>query len=484
MNATSIQRLHHLAWRSGFGLTPEEWTHWQDRPVDKYLHKVVFRQGHTAEPIQGASVAELAALSPRERLSMIKSNRKAFNQMNAKGIRELNLTWLDQMTFTEHPLHEKMALFWHGHFACRVINAPFNQQLLGIIRQHALGNFGDLLIEVSKSPAMLVFLNNQQNRKQHPNENFAREVMELFTMGRGHYTEQDVKEGARAFTGWGFNPKGEFVFRKNLHDSGVKEFLGKRGPFTGDDILRIILDNPDTAHFITQKLVNYFAGEGTSTDRVNSLAQKFYQSGYDIPTLLHGIFESEWFYAPSGMGNRIKSPIELWVGLRRTIAVSFKKPEVQLLFQRIMGQTLFFPPNVGGWPGGRSWIDSSSLLFRMRLPELVYYSGILDVKPKDMPDEMSDEMSEDYGHQEMQDPFIRRFAMRLNAQADWNGLYSSLEHIPDEKLASTLVSRLLTGTSSAYPISILNQFSDHKDRSSFIQSAAIHIMSSPEYQLC
>lgn len=480
MALTNLQRLQHLAWRSGFGLTPAEWDHWQHHQVGKYLRKVVFRLPSEVTPVQVPEVEELAALNPQERLHLIKTDRKSFNRMNAIGTRNLNVAWLDQMATTSHPLQEKMALFWHGHFACRGFNATYTQQLLSIIRNHALGNFSDLLVEVSKSPAMLLFLNNQQNRKQHPNENFAREVMELFTMGRGHYTEQDVKEGARAFTGWGFNPKGEFVFRRNLHDSGMKEFLGKKGQFTGDDVLQIILENRNTARFITAKVVSYFVGDTMDPEIQDTLSDRFYQSDYNIKTLMRDIFEADWFYSTKVFGNRIKSPVELLVGLRRTVPVTFQHPEVQVLFQRILGQTLFYPPNVGGWPGGRSWIDSSSLLFRMRLPELIYYSSILDIHPKDMPDEMPDS----YEERELKDPFMRNYALRLHAQSDWTGFASGLDGLSASQLALTLTGRLLTGDRSGYPIQWLQQASDHQDKNKYVQTMAIHLMSSPEYQLC
>ena len=178
------------------------------------------------------------------------------------------------MINSEAQLREKMSLFWHGHFACRVMNIYFQQQLLDIIRENALGNFGDLLHEVSKSPAMLSFLNNQQNKKQHPNENFAREVMELFTMGRGNYTEEDVKEGARAFTGWGFNLQGEFVYRPFQHDNGKKTFLGKTGNFDGDDIIDILLEQKQTAKFISQKIYKYFVNDTPDIEKIEWLAEQ------------------------------------------------------------------------------------------------------------------------------------------------------------------------------------------------------------------
>ncbi len=255
--------------------------------------------------------------------------------------------------------------------------------MLQVVREHALGNFGDLLSAVSKTPAMLQFLNNQQNRKQHPNENFAREVMELFTMGRGNYTEQDVKEAARAFTGWGFDGDGQFVFRERVHDEGEKTVLGKTGRFNGDDMLKILLEHRETARYITRKIYRYFVDDvQIDEDRVQTLSGKFYQSGYDIASLMKEIFMSDWFYDTQHVGGRIKPPVELLVGLRRTIPMEFEREETMLLFEGLLGQVLFYPPNVAGWPGGRSWIDSSSLMFRLRLPQVILYSQELNARPK------------------------------------------------------------------------------------------------------
>jgi uncharacterized protein (DUF1800 family) len=166
---------------------------------------------------------------------------------------------------------------------------------LNIIKENALGSFGDLLLAVSQSPSMLQFLNNQQNKKDHPNENFAREVMELFTMGRGNYTEKDIKEAARAFTGWSFTPEGNFIMRPRLHDFGNKTFLGKTGNFDGTEILKIILEQKATAKYIAKRIYQFFVNEKTDENLVNELAEKFYQSNYDIKTILNEILRRNGF---------------------------------------------------------------------------------------------------------------------------------------------------------------------------------------------
>jgi uncharacterized protein (DUF1800 family) len=377
------------------------------------------------------------------------------------------------MINSEAQLREKMSLFWHGHFACRVINIYSQQELLNTIRQNALGNFGDLLREVSKSPAMLSFLNNQQNKKQHPNENFAREVMELFTMGRGNYTETDVKEAARAFTGWGFNIKGEFVDRPFLHDTANKVFLGKKGNFNGDDIIDIILEEKATARFITQKIYRYFVNEDVDDNKVELLSEGFYQSNYDLNKLMSSIFLSDWFYEEKNIGTRIKSPVELIAGVRRLIPMELEKPEAQLLFQRVLGQVLFYPPNVAGWPGGKNWIDSSSLLFRMRLPQILTNADQFLIRAKDDDDVMM-------GREGLDN---KPKANQINATIDWDSVLKVFKQVPKENLGKK-VNEIILQTKSSINENVLKRYIDNTSREGFIKSTMIELMSTPEYQLC
>lgn len=256
MPASNRLKNQHLLWRSAFGPMAEN-AAMLDNMSQKDLWALlvntsagpVLQLSVTKNPVDvyGKGMTEMQAM---EKLQKSPELRKKIRDDSRDNLRDLNLKWVDAMVNSQAQLREKMSLFWHGHFACRIQNGFYQQELLQIIRNHALGNFGDMLKAVSKSAAMLQFLNNQQNRKSHPNENFAREVMELFTLGRGNYTEDDVKEAARAFTGWGFNLKGEFVFRKFQHDTGSKTFLGRTGNFDGDDILNILLENKQTANYI------------------------------------------------------------------------------------------------------------------------------------------------------------------------------------------------------------------------------------------
>ncbi|HMU24939.1 MAG TPA: DUF1800 domain-containing protein, partial [Ferruginibacter sp.] len=332
----------HLLWRAGFGPMAENAASLDEFPTQKLWELLIETSVKKPAKIEVArslsdglvkGVGEVIRLEKKSPEN--KAMKKKRRMENKEGIASLNLMWLDTMINSEAQLREKMSFFWHGHFATRVINSYFQQELLQIIRENALGNFGELLRAVSKSPTMLQFLNNQQNKKGHPNENFAREVMELFTMGRGHYTEDDIKEAARAFTGWGFNMQGEFVFRRQVHDEGNKTVLGKSGPFDGDDILTILLNKKETAQFITRKIYRFLVNENIDESRVKSLADDFYQSGYEILPLLNAIFTSDWFYDEKNIGSKIKSPIELLAGIRRYLPMSLDNDEAQMLFQKV-----------------------------------------------------------------------------------------------------------------------------------------------------
>jgi len=406
--------------------------------------------------------------------NLSKDQKQMIRKQSRDDLKNLNLKWLNEMINSEAQLREKMSLFWHGHFACRVINIYFQQQLLDVIRKNALENFGDMLREVSKSPAMLSFLNNQQNQKQHPNENFAREVMELFTMGRGNYSEIDVKEAARAFTGWGFNVHGEFVDRPFQHDNGTKTFLGKTGNFNGDNIINILLEQKQTAKSIASKLYKYFVNEDADQTKVDMLATNLYQSGYNIKDLLQDIYTSDWFYDKKNIGVKIKSPVELLIGIRRLLPMEIQNEEVQLLFQRTLGQLLFYPPNVAGWPGGKNWIDSSALMLRLSLPHVLTNSNEFSVKPKDDDDTMM-------GMKPSEENAAK--ARQVQAVVNWERVTKVFENIPRENLSDSISSFLLQ-TQSRVSNNILEKYSDKQSRENYIKTTIVEVMSTPEYQMC
>ena len=262
--------------------------------------------------------------------------------------------------------------FWHNHFATsqqksRSATLMYRQNVL--LRKYSTGNFAAMLREVGKDPAMLIYLDGAQNRKGAPNENFAREVMELFTLGEGHYTEQDVKEAARAFTGWSIDGEsGEFRFRRAIHDDGVKKVLGQEGRFNGDDMITLLLQQPATGEFVVGKLWREFVSPDPARTAnaavVKKLAADWRAANYEIKPLLREMLLSDAFWAPENRGVLVKSPVDLVIGSLRQFRFSVEDPAPFAVILRQLGQDLFNPPNVKGWPGGEAWLNTSTLLAR------------------------------------------------------------------------------------------------------------------------
>ena len=456
----NLRQIKHLYARAGFGLRFEDRKAGKDSV--KRAVKELFKASDTNDPIN-------AVQGNTDYTMLVKGDvlaKKQFLEQQKQQEKDLNLAWINKLNTTGAQLGEKMTLFWNNHFACRTNNAVFAQQLNNIQRTHALGNFRDLVLEVSKSPAMLQFLNNQQNHKGHPNENFARELMELFTIGRGNYTEQDIKESARAFTGWGFDKDGVFKMRPFLHDDGQKTFMGKTGNFVGEDIINRLLEQKQTAYFISNKLYKYLVNEVPDAAHVQAMADVFYQANYQIKPLLEYVFTAEWFYEDKNIGNMIKSPVGFIVGLNRQFYISYQRPEVLLEFQRTLGQILFNPPNVAGWPGGRNWIDSSSLMYRLKIPSLLLNGGLIDFTGKTDPED---------------EAYIatvrnRQTAVntRVQAQPDWDKF---LKDVPKGLSNTDIAQFMLEPKLSPTLQNTAGQPAD-------IKTWIIELVSTPEYQLC
>ena len=484
MPLSNCLKNQHLLWRAGFGPTAENAASLDKASAKQLWQLLLTTSAKAPEKIEVANylmdslVKGVQDVKHMETLT--KDEKRALQKQSREDLKSLNLRWLDEIINSQAQFREKMSLFWHGHFACRVVNIYFQQQLLDIIRSNAFGNFSDLLRVVSKSPAMLQFLNNQQNKKQHPNENFAREVMELFTLGRGNYTENDVKEAARAFTGWGFNLQGEFVFRPFQHDTGSKTFLGKIGNFNGDDIINILLEQKQTAHFITKRIYRYFVNEKTDEVKTAWLASRLYESGYDIKKLMTDIFTSDWFYEEKHIGTKIKSPVELIAGIRRLLPMEMQNDNAQLLFQRALGQILFYPPNVAGWPGGKSWIDSSTLMLRLRIPQILTANETISIRPKSDDDVMMGQMMDDKVAARGNNAYGEKTG---TATVDWATVAAIFESIPRENLL-TNISAIILQSSSKVSTVLLAKYLNNESRENFIKSAIINLMSTPEYQLC
>ena len=374
-------QIQHLFLRAGFGLNPYQWEERQDWDIPKAVNflfkEVKVAQGRLNQvSFDTAAGKRLKDLSKKEQAALRKEQRRLVHLQN--------IDWLLAMGKGEgSDLLNKMTLFWHGHFACtsKTGRVAYNQLLT--LKKLALGNFRDLVLAIAKDPSMIRFLNNQQNRKNSPNENFARELMELFTIGRRHYTEQDVKEAARAFTGWSSNLKGEFVFRSRQHDYGEKTFMGQRGDFDGTDIIDIILSKRATAEFICRKIYRYFVNPKVNENRVQQLAAIFYNSGYDIAHLMRTIFLSDWFYYPENHLVKIKSPTEFLAGMVRQLELEVNNRIALFGIQKALGQTLFNPPNVAGWAGDKAWIDNATLMLRLNLPQAIFYAAEINLREKD-----------------------------------------------------------------------------------------------------
>ena len=485
----------HLLWRAGFGPAVEQLgdlSNFSPKQFYTALAKASEKKPGYINVADNYLQGLMMGLQEagQKKLELTPEERKKVQASNRQGVRNLNLYWLKEMVNSRAQLREKVSLFWHGHFACRNLNVFYQQGLLDVIRKNALGNFGALLKQVSRSAAMLNFLNNQQNRKDHPNENFAREVMELFTVGRGNYSENDIKEAARAFTGWSANAQGEFVFRKAQHDFGAKTVLGYTGDFDGDDVLDILLEQKQTAKFISLKLYKFFVNEQPDNEKVEWMAERFYKSKYDISKLMEDVFTSDWFYEEKNIGAVIKSPVLLLAGIQRMLPMSVENEESMLVLQRILGQLLFYPPNVAGWPGGRNWIDSSTLMMRMRIPQLINDQDEMNVKPKDDDDQM---MGRSAAELEKGDnmtmasvnakPRGKYGARPINAKVEWKQYVGYFEKTERTSLINAMAGILLQ-TKKAVPAEIIKQYANETDRESFIRSATIQIMSTPEYQLC
>jgi uncharacterized protein (DUF1800 family) len=343
----------------------------RQQAVDKVLRESI-SQAMTPPP----AWVDQSLVSFRQFKDKSEEEKKAHREMEIRHGFDLRGWWLHEMLTTPSPLTERMTLFWHNHFVSSQQKVRYSQLMYRqneLLRQQALGNFGTLLHAVSKDPAMLIYLDNANNRKGAPNENFAREVMELFTLGEGHYTEQDIKEAARAYTGWSIEPEtGEYKWRPFIHDQGVKTVLGKSGNFSGDEVLDILLAQPACAEFIVTKLWHEFISPNPDQAEVRRIARDFRDSHYEIKVALRDLFLSRAFWDEKNRGTLVKSPAELIVGALKQFDFTYDDPLPFTFAVAQLGQNLFSPPNVKGWPGGDAWINSSTLLARKAILERLF----------------------------------------------------------------------------------------------------------------
>jgi uncharacterized protein (DUF1800 family) len=412
----TYDRAAHLIERAGFGATPDEiarlaaltpeqavaqlvtYESIDDRTLPPFDESGIWDAGMDPFPPSRAEAVRLARergeglgekmLPPGSQRRLQPIVDKFFYGLYANQIetQRLGLWWANRMLATPRPLEEKLTLFWHGHFATgenKVRDYRMMLQQNRMLRANASGRLPDLLVGILKDPAMLVYLDNGENVKSHPNENFGRELLELFSMGVGNYSEHDVREAARAFTGW-TNDVLAYKFDAAQHDFGEKTFLGRKGAFNGDDIIRIILEQPVTGEFVAAKLYRYFVREDIAPAVKTQLGREFRQSGYQIKPLMTRILLSRDFYSPPSYATQIKSPAHLVVSTYRKMGLR----EVPTIpdFGRMtggLGQSLFDPPNVAGWAGGRTWITPATLLQRGNMFRDVLFPDVKNFRPPD-----------------------------------------------------------------------------------------------------
>jgi uncharacterized protein (DUF1800 family) len=365
----------HLLNRAGFGGPPLAIQNLADMPMNEAISFLLdyekIPDATPAPPWAHPEPDRIAALRQIYQTGTPEEKRQANqdeSRMQYQRMIELRGWWLNRMAQGPRPFQEKMTLFWHGHFATsveKVRDAYYMWRQNELFRRLATDNWLRLLIETGKDPAMLVWLDQAESRKEHANENFAREVMELFALGIGNYTEKDVTEGARALTGWSLDRAAQrFVYRPNFHDNGEKTFLGLTGNLTGEDVLAQIVEQPASGKFITAKIWNFFAGQMPSPQLNEGLATVFRANGDNFKPLLRVMFSSEEFYSPDIVRNEVKSPVQWLVGSTRMLQSDLPPALICLGMTRSLGQDLFAPPNVKGWDGGMSWITTNTLLAR------------------------------------------------------------------------------------------------------------------------
>jgi uncharacterized protein (DUF1800 family) len=367
--AADLDEARHLVSRTGLGVTPAEIAALRPLPYDQAVAKLIATARTTAATPPPAWTGEPFVL-PKLR-EMSEEERKAFRRTVAVRSVELRAWWYREMVATPSPLTEHMTLFWHNHFTSSLQKVRWPQFIYRqnvLLRREALGNFRTLLHDIARDPAMIVYLDNATNRKGKPNENFARELLELFTLGEGHYTERDIKEAARAFTGWSIDREtGAFRFYERLHDAGEKTFMGVTGPLDGDDVIDIVLRQPRTAEHIALKMWRELVSDTPDRDEVAAIAARFRASNYDIKTLVGAVLTTPSFRGAANRGVLIKSPAELLVGTVRLFNTGAADGEMLARAGKRLGQDLMNPPNVKGWPGGEAWITADTLLARQQI---------------------------------------------------------------------------------------------------------------------
>ncbi|QTD36475.1 DUF1800 domain-containing protein [Polaribacter batillariae] len=456
-----LVHIQHLYNRIGFGITPKEMARLSKKSKQQIVDEI-FSSSEKITPLK-IDTSFLKDIQPKDLKDQDK--KRALQKINREKVNDFSVAWFYRILNPTAIFREKMTLFWANHFVCESRNnVLFIQNYNNVLRENAFGNFSDFTKKISKEAAMLGYLNNKQNRKKSPNENFARELMELFTLGQGNYTETDIKEAARAFTGYNHNFRGKFVMRKYHHDKNEKTFFGKTGNFTGDDIIDIILEKEQCARFISEKIYRYFVNENINKNHIDQMVAVFYKE-YNIEKLMRFVLLSNWFYDDENIWTKIKSPIEFLAGIYTVVPFNFKKPKQILLIQKLLGQVLMRPPNVAGWQTGKNWIDSNTLVRRLRLPSILLNNTAITY---------SDTGDEEAMVNDLKSKKLKRKGY-IKTTVDWNSFEKNYKKESNNKLISLLLTnKILSGTKE---LLLKNANIPKKD-------FCIQLMSIPEYQLC
>lgn len=392
--AFGYEEAKHLLWRVGLGGTPAQVRLIADWGPDRAVAHLVRFEGAPDRTVVSSEfesdiVVPLTAQEVRayrqarqtqneSLLAQFRRRRQRQQRTDRRQVLSMQKWWLERLIETPRPLEERMTLFWHSHFATsyRTIENSYHLFMQNrLFRGNAVGNFGALLFSIIRDPAMLAYLDNNESRVGSPNENLARELMELFSLGEGGYRESDIKDGARALTGYTFIGN-EFLFREEWHDTGGKNILGKSGNLDGDGFVRAILEQRRCSQYICMKLYEHFVSElpprrdpayRSATRVIERMAATMRGNRYEIAPVLEELFLSEHFYNARFRGERIKSPVELVVGAVRSLGTPARSLNVLNDAMDLMGQRLFFPPNVAGWAEGRAWINTSTLFTRQNI---------------------------------------------------------------------------------------------------------------------
>jgi uncharacterized protein (DUF1800 family) len=491
-DAWDARKARHLLNRAGFGVPRSRWERLTGVGAESAVRELVFYE----KQFESSSMPRLVLDNPSrtETRDMYgdldeegrRDLRNERRRAERKSITELKGWWMDRMLTTKRPLQEKLALFWHGHFAtsAQKVTVPLhNWQVNDIARRNASGNFKTLAIEMGQSPAMLHYLDNRRSTKRQPNENWARELMELFTMGVGNYSEGDIKNSARAFTGWNCDHE-KFVYREDQHDFDSKTFMGRTGTFDGWDVFDIIFDQPVTAEYIAGELWTYFAYANPEPEIVSGLSATLRDHDFELKPMLEQLFSSRAFYSDKAIGTQIKSPAQLIIQLCSDLGIDDPPYALVVSAMRQLGQDLLNPPNVKGWDGGEAWINANALLYRYNLP------GTL-IAPRSTRD---DRMQQNKKNPEMtNDSMMAERNPNRPAPWDANAFFGQFDFKTVGECLDVLTEHCLSVQLSPAQRATIIEAMDARERTPMTPNSvsgkrmrtALHLLtSSAEYQLC